>query len=263
MKKAVFFAAITVFLLLGRSERGHALVLVGMETGTLSLSRTSEGIYRNAAAGENVSMRYTEEISHFGFGPLFEFGFEPGKAGLRLVPFLAEGSTTVSTGRFTKSTYDLLGFTRSQVESLVKKKNNLTITNNLIGTEILFKYNAPTNIPGKNEVLKVFRKSVEILGPWLGLGPMANTCTRVVQAGGGKKPAYARSTYVDFNFIIAGGLNIHLNSIWEKIPRNIYLVTDVGFVSNLTPDNSQSVQDDNLNTYESGLFFKFGAGYDI
>lgn len=239
----------------------HPDVIIGLEWGGFSVNKNAEGVYRPPSLEESKEINYSESMSQLGFGPLFEVGFEPGKASLRIAPLLASGQVSRTTTGDKTAFYDLMGFTETQIDKLGGKSRIVTIEHKSIGTEFMFKYNAPSQIPGKNQTLKIIRQGLEIMNPWIGLGSAAFTHSRLVSVSGVDE--FVKKTYVDFNFLLAGGFNIQPHYAWKEIPRNLVVPITLGMIINLTPEDGTSVHDDTLNFTEKGFYFRLGVGYGI
>lgn len=237
--------------------------LVGLNPASLySISKEATGIYRTPVSSRNIDLTYKETLTYYGLGIMFEAGFSPGHAGVRILPTLYKGSTDVASSDFTASTYDLLGFTNDQATKLeTAQPDNVKIRESGIGTGIIFKYNAPTKFKARNQTLKIIQMVVSTMNPWFGLGPMQITFSRNIEAEG--QDEFAQYSYTDFYLLIGGGMNLEPHNAWKPFPRNVIISIDLLFSTNLTPDNDKSTNDDNLNIDQGGIMFNFGAGYRL
>ncbi len=237
--------------------------LVGFNPASLySISKEANGVYRTPVSATNIDLTYKETLFYYGLGLIFEAGFEQGHAGVRILPTLYKGSTSVSSSEYSASTYDLLGFSNNQATKLAANRPaSVKISESGVGTAIIFKYNAPTKFKAKGAGLKIVQKVLATSNPWFGLGPMQITFNRNLEAEG--QDEFAQFTYTDFYILIGGGFNIEPHNAWDKFPRNIIISIDLLFSNNLTPDNDKTTNDDNLNVSQGGIMFNFGAGYRL
>jgi len=259
MKKIIL---IIIFLFSSASYL-FADILVGLNVLSMNLThKSAKGIYRSPALTNNVEIDYSENINYYGFGAQIEIGFLAGKAGIRILPTKFSSETSVSSSALATPVYDMLGFDNEQSNDLTTSPpSSLVIRESSVGTPILFKYNIPNKFKAKTKTLKIIRRVLRTMNLWGGIGPMLITTSRITEAV--NKNQFSSYSYTDFYFLIGGGMNIEVHHAWKKYPRNLIISLDLIYTKNLTPDNSFSSNDDNLNIIQSGWMINFGVGYRL
>jgi len=179
----------------------------------------------------------------YGWGAAVEFGFVPGKGGIKLSAAAETGKLGLADAKEANTTYDAY----------------------LISA--MMKYNTPTRLPWKKTWALKTSYYLYSLNPWIGLGPAIQVNQAIVSP---VSQNFDPSS--DFLLEIGWGFNVSLGmfGIKDQDIRNFFVVLDMRYAFNLSSveryNNQGQVLDSSkalFPTFENYFVLRLGLAYKL